>query len=73
VLPPLAGCGEEPNADLHGIHWAIVRGERGPSACPILPEWVDEIEAMCREAELTAARKSSSAPVVQFVFPDIAR
>jgi Protein of unknown function (DUF5131) len=37
-------------ADLTGIHWVIVGGESGPRARPIEPEWVDEIEAMCRAA-----------------------
>jgi protein gp37 len=47
---PLAGsvaC-----ADLRGIHWAIVGGESGPRARPMAREWVDEIEAMCREARV---------------------
>jgi protein gp37 len=34
--------------DLTGIHWAIVGGESGPRAREMKPEWVDEIEAMCR-------------------------
>jgi protein gp37 len=37
-------------ADLMGIHWAIVGGESGPRARSMLTEWVDEIEALCREA-----------------------
>lgn len=37
-------------ADLAGIHWAIVGGESGPRSRPMLKEWVDEIEAACREA-----------------------
>jgi protein gp37 len=40
-------------ADLHDIHWAIVGGESGPRARPMKVEWVDEIEAVCREAETT--------------------
>jgi protein gp37 len=35
-------------ADLHNIHWAIVGGESGPKARPMLEKWVDEIETMCR-------------------------
>jgi protein gp37 len=35
-------------ADLRGIHWAIVGGESGPKARPMLERWVDEIEFMCR-------------------------
>jgi protein gp37 len=38
-------------ADLTGIHWAIVGGESGPNARPLLETWVDEIEALCRRAE----------------------
>jgi protein gp37 len=37
-------------ADLAGIHWAIVGGESGPRARPMAEEWVDEIEALCRDA-----------------------
>jgi protein gp37 len=37
-------------ANLDGIHWAIVGGESGPRARPMLEEWVDEIEASCRLA-----------------------
>lgn len=35
-------------ADLRGIHWAIVGGESGPRARPMDPDWVDEIEELCR-------------------------
>jgi protein gp37 len=37
-------------ADLREIHWAIVGGESGPQSRPMIEEWVDEIEAACREA-----------------------
>lgn len=37
-------------AELSDIHWAIVGGESGPRARPMAKEWVDEIEALCREA-----------------------
>jgi protein gp37 len=37
-------------ADLTDIHWAIVGGESGPRARPMAEEWVDEIEALCRDA-----------------------
>lgn len=40
--------GSVANADLSSIHWAIVGGESGPRARPMQPEWVDEIEALCR-------------------------
>lgn len=35
--------------DLSGIHWAIVGGESGPRARPMLERWVDEIETACQE------------------------
>lgn len=47
-LEPLIGSVAE--GDLTGIHWAIVGGESGPRAREMKPEWVDEIEAMCRKA-----------------------
>ena len=37
-------------ANLDGIHWAIVGGESGPRSRPMLEEWVDEIEAACRDS-----------------------
>ena len=37
-------------AGLGGIHWAIVGGESGPRARSMDPQWVGEIEAMCRHA-----------------------
>jgi len=45
-LEPLIGSVAA--GDLTGIHWAIVGGESGPRARYMDPEWVDEIEAMCR-------------------------
>jgi protein gp37 len=36
------------NANLDGIHWAIVGGESGPRARPIEQKWVREIRAICR-------------------------
>jgi len=47
-LEPLIGSVVE--GDLAGIHWAIVGGESGPRAREMKPEWVDEIEAMCRSS-----------------------
>jgi protein gp37 len=44
--------GSVANADLRGIQWAIVGGESGPRARPMAKEWVDEIEAMCREFDV---------------------
>lgn len=39
--------GSVAQADLSGIHWAIVGGESGPRARFMNPDWVHEIEAMC--------------------------
>ncbi|HLX13813.1 MAG TPA: DUF5131 family protein [Bradyrhizobium sp.] len=47
-LEPLIGSVAE--GDLTGIHWAIVGGESGPRAREMKPEWVDEIEQMCRSS-----------------------
>jgi protein gp37 len=47
-LEPLIGSVSQ--GDLTGIHWAIVGGESGPRAREMKPEWVDEIEAMCRRS-----------------------
>jgi protein gp37 len=47
-LEPLIGSVAE--GDLTGIHWAIVGGESGPRAREMKPEWVDEIESMCRSS-----------------------
>jgi protein gp37 len=38
-------------ADLREIDWAIVGGESGPRARPMLTEWVEEIEELCRDAQ----------------------
>jgi protein gp37 len=40
--------GSVAGADLTDVHWAIVGGESGPRARPMLELWVDEIEALCR-------------------------
>jgi protein gp37 len=47
-LEPLIGS--VAGGDLTGIHWAIVGGESGPRAREMKPEWVDEIETMCRRS-----------------------
>ena len=47
-LEPLIGSVAD--GDLAGIDWAIVGGESGPRAREMKPEWVDEIEAMCRRS-----------------------
>jgi protein gp37 len=41
--------GSVARANLIGIDWVIVGGESGPRARPMDPEWVNEIEAMCRK------------------------
>ncbi len=40
--------GSVAGANLSGISWAIVGGESGPRARRMLPNWVEEIEEMCR-------------------------
>ena len=40
--------GSVAGAKLSGIHWAIVGGESGPHARNIDPDWVSEIEHICR-------------------------
>ena len=45
---PLIGSVAE--ADISGIHWAIVGGESGPRARPMLSDWVDEIYDACSAA-----------------------
>lgn len=40
--------GSVANVDLSGIQWAIVGGESGPRARPMMEAWVDQIEAACR-------------------------
>ena len=39
-------------ANLCNIHWAIVGGESGPRARPMSEQWVDEIEALCRQEQV---------------------
>ena len=38
--------------DLDGISWAIVGGESGPRARPMLEEWAIEIRDQCRESKV---------------------
>jgi protein gp37 len=45
--------GSVADADLAGIHWAIVGGESGPRARPMEEKWIEEIYALC-DAEGTA-------------------
>jgi hypothetical protein len=44
------GSAAPAGAHLSEIHWVIVGGESGPRARPMKPQWVNEIEAMCRNA-----------------------
>jgi protein gp37 len=44
-LEPLLG--PLPNLNLKGINWAIVGGESGPDARPLLEEWVIDIRDQC--------------------------
>jgi protein gp37 len=44
-LEPLLG--PLPNLNLSGISWAIVGGESGPGARPVLQEWVTDIRDQC--------------------------
>jgi len=43
--------GSVSTADLTDIHWAIVGGESGPRARDMNPDWVDEIERLCRRSD----------------------
>lgn len=38
------------DVDLRGIHWAIVGGESGPRARPIIAEWIEEIKDACEQS-----------------------
>ena len=37
------------DADLSGVHWAIVGGESGPGARPMKREWVRALQVQCAE------------------------
>jgi protein gp37 len=45
-IEPLIGSVK--NANLTGIHWAIVGGESGPRSREMKPEWVLEIKRLCQ-------------------------
>ena len=49
-LEPLLG--PLPNLNLVGIDWAIVGGESGPGARPMLRPWVVEIREQCQKAKV---------------------
>lgn len=38
------------NADLRGVHWAIVGGESGPGARPMHPDWARSLRDQCAAA-----------------------
>jgi protein gp37 len=38
--------------DLSGIHWAIVGGESGPGARPMLEDWVLSVRDQCHESHV---------------------
>lgn len=39
------------SANLENINWVIVGGESGPRARPMDPQWVEQIEALCRSTD----------------------
>ncbi len=47
--PLLEDLGE---LDLSGIHWAIVGGESGPQARPIVADWVRSIRSQCHAQDV---------------------
>jgi len=49
-LEPLLGPLE--NLNLRGINWAIVGGESGPGARPVMQEWVTSIRDQCLAAKV---------------------
>ncbi|GDX40110.1 hypothetical protein LBMAG21_04020 [Armatimonadota bacterium] len=49
-VEPLLGA--IPSVPLEGIHWVIVGGESGPRARPMQQEWVEDIHAQCRKANV---------------------
>ena len=49
-LEPLLG--PLPALNLKGINWAIVGGESGPGARPVMQEWVTEIRDQCLAAKV---------------------
>jgi protein gp37 len=40
------------NANLRGVHWAIVGGESGPRARPVDKGWVRRIRQLCRQQDV---------------------
>lgn len=44
--------GEIPEADLRGIHWAIVGGESGPRSRPMEEAWVERLLEICRRDDV---------------------
>lgn len=57
-LEPLIG--PLPNLNLRHIHWAIVGGESGPHARPMLKSWAQDIRRQCRAAGASFFMKQGS-------------
>lgn len=57
-LEPLIG--PLPNLNLSDIHWAIVGGESGPNARPMLKSWAQDIRRQCRAACVSFFMKQGS-------------
>lgn len=57
-LEPLIG--PLPNLNLSHIHWAIVGGESGPHARPMLKSWAQDIRRQCRAAGVSFFMKQGS-------------
>ncbi|MDP2239643.1 MAG: phage Gp37/Gp68 family protein [Burkholderiales bacterium] len=49
-----------PSLNLKGIHWAIVGGESGPYARPMLRTWAHDIRRQCRSAGVSFFMKQGS-------------
>jgi len=57
-LEPLIG--PLPDLNLSNIHWAIVGGESGPNARPMLRTWAQNIRRQCRAAGVSFFMKQGS-------------
>ena len=54
--------GPLPRLDLTEIDWAIVGGESGPNARPMVPRWVIDIRNQCRAADVAFFFKQWGGP-----------
>ncbi len=52
--------GPLPNLNLRDIHWAIVGGESGPNARPMLKSWTHDIRRQCRAEGVSWFMKQGS-------------